>query len=103
MHSSNEVRINHDIHIDITGKPILLVDDILDTGQTLQAVTRHLMQKEPKKIKTCVILEKLKNREISFQADYTGFQIPDTFVVGYGLDYDHRFRELPYLAEVSFQ
>ncbi len=102
LHSSNDVRINHDIHIDITGKPVLLIDDILDTGQTLQAVTRHLMQKKPETIKTCVMLEKLKNREIAFRADYIGFQIPDTFVVGYGLDYDHRFRELPYLAEVSF-
>ena len=102
MHSSNNVQINNDIHIDITDKPVLLVDDILDTGQTLHAVVKHLMKKKPEKIKTCVMLDKLKNREIAFQADYAGFKIPDSFVVGYGLDYDSRFRELPYLAAVSF-
>ena len=103
MHSSNHVQINNDIRIDIINKPVLLVDDILDTGQTLHAVISHLTQKKPEKIKTCVLLDKLKKREIAFQADYAGFRIPDAFVVGYGLDYDNRFRELPYLAAVSFK
>ena len=103
MHSSNHVQINSDIRIDIINKSVLLVDDILDTGQTLHAVVNHLTKKKPKNIKTCVLLDKIKSREIAFQADYTGFQIPDAFVVGYGLDYNNRFRELPYLAAVSFQ
>jgi hypoxanthine phosphoribosyltransferase len=101
MHSSNEVRILRDVRQDISGQSILLVDDILDTGQTLQAVIKHLIQKKPEKIKTCVMLDKSDNRKVSCQADYIGFQIPNAFVVGYGLDYDNRFRELPYIATVS--
>jgi len=101
MHSSDNVRIDHDIRIDIANKAVLLVDDILDTGQTLQAVVHHLRQKNPEKIRTCVMLDKSEARKVDITADYVGFKISNAFVVGYGLDYDNRFRELSYIATVS--
>lgn len=101
MHSSNKVRILKDIQQNIHHRSVLLVDDILDTGQTLHAVIKHLMRKKPEQIRTCVMLDKSDNRKVPCRADYIGFQIPNTFVVGYGLDYNSRFRELPYVASMS--
>ncbi len=101
--SSGEVNMTRDINTDIRSKWVLLVDDILDTGRTLNLVSRQLLKRKPAVLKTCVLLDKPDRRVIPFQADYVGFTIPDKFVVGYGLDYDSHYRELPYLSVVSFK
>jgi len=101
--SSGKVKLQHDISTDIAGKWVLLIDDILDTGRTMKAVSNHLLASKPAVLKTCVFLDKPERRVIPFQTDYVGFTIPDKFVVGYGLDYDNRYREYPYVATVSFE
>jgi hypoxanthine phosphoribosyltransferase len=83
---------------DVRGKDVLVVDDILDTGKTLDRVTLHLRQFKPRRLRTCVLLDKKARRQIKIKADYTGFQIPNEFVVGYGLDFAERYRNLPFIA-----
>ena len=80
---------------------MLLVDDILDTGNTMSRVYEEVVSKEPSSIKTCVFLDKPDRRQVDFHADWFGFSIPDEFVVGYGLDYAGRYRQLPYLATLK--
>lgn len=87
MESSGEVIFVKDISVDINNKNVLIVDDIIDTGRTLKALTMALKQRNPKNLKTCVLLDKKERREVDFNADYVGFEIPDKFVVGYGLDW----------------
>ncbi|WP_457625835.1 hypoxanthine phosphoribosyltransferase [Persephonella sp.] len=87
MESSGEVIFVKDISTDIKGKNVLIVDDIIDTGRTLEALVETLRQREPKILKTCVLLDKKERREVDFDADYVGFVIPDKFVIGYGLDW----------------
>jgi hypoxanthine phosphoribosyltransferase len=87
MESSGEVIFVKDISADIKGKNVLIVDDIIDTGRTLEALVEALRQREPKILKTCVLLDKKERREVDFDADYVGFVIPDKFVIGYGLDW----------------
>ncbi len=87
MESSGEVIFVKDTSVDINNKNVLIVDDIIDTGRTLKALTEALMQRNPKNLKTCVLLDKKERREVDFNADYVGFEIPDKFVVGYGLDW----------------
>jgi hypoxanthine phosphoribosyltransferase len=99
--SSGAVTMTRDIHIDLAGKPVLLVDDILDTGRTLAFASRHLAAFRPASLKTCVFLDKPSRRVVPFEADYVGFTVPDLFVVGYGLDFDGRYRELPHLSVVK--
>ena len=99
--SSGEVRLDRDISVDVQNKRVLLVDDILDSGRTLYFVSKHLLKKNPLLLKTCVFLDKPSRRVVSFHADYVGFTVPDAFVVGYGLDYDGRYRELPHVAVLS--
>jgi len=77
---------------------VLLVDDILDTGKTLRAVLDKLQALEPRSLKTCVLLEKKSRRIEEVAADYVGFEVPDAFVVGYGLDYAERYRNLPFIG-----
>ncbi len=101
--SSGKVVISRDITTDIRDKWVLLIDDILDSGQTMYQATKHLLKKRPAVLKTCVFLEKTQRRVVDFQADYVGFKVPDEFIVGYGLDYDSRFRELPNLSIISFE
>lgn len=84
--------------LDVRGRDVLLVDDILDTGNTLHRVTRHLRTLRPRELKTCVLLDKPERRTRPVVADFVGFQIPDAFVVGYGLDYGERFRNLPFIG-----
>ncbi|MGE3308673.1 MAG: hypoxanthine phosphoribosyltransferase [Limisphaerales bacterium] len=83
---------------DLRGRDILVVDDILDTGKTLDRVTLHLRQFKPRRLRTCVLLDKKARRQVKIKADYTGFQIPNEFVVGYGLDFAERYRNLPFVA-----
>ena len=84
--------------LDVRGRDVLVVDDILDTGKTLDRVTLHLRQFKPRRLRTCVLLDKKARRQIKIRGDYTGFQIPDEFVVGYGLDFAERYRNLPFIG-----
>ena len=101
--SSGAIEMTRDITTEVAGRAVLLVDDILDTGRTMACVSEHLGAKGPSLLKTCVFLDKPERRAVPFEADHVGFTIPDAFVVGYGLDYDGRYRELPYLSTVSFR
>ncbi len=87
MESSGEVIFVKDMSTDIKDKNVLIVDDIIDTGRTLEALVEALKQREPKYLKTCVLLDKKERREVDYNADFVGFVIPDKFVVGYGLDW----------------
>lgn len=96
--SSGLVDIKLDTSEPITGRDVLLVEDILDTGNTLSKLVAELKKRNPASIKLCVLLDKPDRRTQPIQADYVGFQIPDAFVVGCGLDFDQRYRQLPYIG-----
>lgn len=86
---------------DVKGRCVLLIDDILDTGRTLAAVTEKLLEMGAREVKTCVLLTKDKERAAEVEADYSAFEIADEFVVGYGLDYDGKYRNLPYVGVLN--
>lgn len=88
-------KIIDSVRLDVSGRHILLIDDILDTGNTLMRVRNELLAKKPGSIRTCVLLDKKSRRQVDFTADICGFEIPDEFVVGYGLDFAERYRHLP--------
>ena len=100
--SSGTVRICHDTDEDLRGADVVIVDDILDSGRTLAFAKALFLQRGARSVRTCVLLDKQANRVADIKADYTGFPVGDAFVVGYGLDYDKRYRELPYIANVTF-
>ena len=100
MDSTGTVEIKKDIEVDVSGADILLVDDILDTGRTLSHAIAHIKVKGARTVQTCALLDKPARRVVDIEADYVGFTIEDTFVVGYGLDYESFYRELPYIAQV---
>ena len=100
MTSSGNVKILKDLDGDINGYDVLLVEDIVDTGKTLEAVLEILETRMPKSIKVCALLNKESRRITKIQADWIGFEIPDEFVVGYGIDYDQLNRNLPYIGKV---
>jgi hypoxanthine phosphoribosyltransferase len=102
MHSSREVRILKDLRGEIAGRDVLVVEDIVDTGFTLHHVTNLLRSREPRRLEVCALLDKPSRREVAITATWTGFQIPDEFVVGYGIDYAQRNRNLPYIGKVRF-
>ncbi len=102
MESSREVRILKDLRGAIEGRDVLVVEDIIDTGHTLNHVTNLLLSREPARLKTIALLNKPSRREVEFVADWIGFEIPDEFVVGYGIDFAQRNRNLPYIGKVSF-
>lgn len=91
-----------DMHLDtrtpVTGKDVLIIEDIIDTGISLEFIKERLLQKSPNSLKICVLLDKRQRRLVEVGVDYTGFEIPDEFVVGYGTDYNDNFRNLPYVA-----
>lgn len=93
-----ELQFTHPTSIDVRGRDVLVVDDILDTGKTLDRVATHLRQFKPRRLRTCVLLDKKARRQVKIRGDYTGFQIPDEFVVGYGLDFAERYRNLPFIG-----
>lgn len=95
------VRILMDLRSDIAGRHVLLVDDIVDTGNTLHYLLQTLVPRRPASLKTCVLLRKADRMERTFPIDYLGFDIPDVWVVGYGLDWADRYRTLPYIGVVS--
>jgi hypoxanthine phosphoribosyltransferase len=94
-HAGHEPRIVDQMKLDVKGQHVLLVDDILDTGKTLAAVAGLIKTKGAASVKTCVLLDKKARRMVPFEADYVGFGIPNEFVVGYGLDFNERYRNLP--------
>lgn len=96
--SPGELTINDSMLADLQGKDVLLLDDIYDTGQTMQKIVAHLQQFQPASIATAVLLWKPDRNLTGMDPDYFGFRIPDKFVVGYGLDYNERFRELPWIG-----
>ncbi len=95
---SRKLVFTKELRLDVRGCDVLLVDDILDTGKTLRAVVDKLNKLKPRRIKTCVLLDKPAGRVKAFEADYAGFVIPDLFVVGYGMDYAERYRNLPFVG-----
>ncbi len=102
MESSREVRILKDLRSPIEGRDVLLVEDIVDTGFTLSHVINLLKSRSPAKLKCIALLDKPIRREVDIKADYTGFEIPDEFVVGYGIDFAQRNRNLGYIGKVRF-
>lgn len=100
MSSSGNVKILKDLDGDISGQDVLLVEDIVDTGKTLEAVIEMLETRMPNSIKVCALLNKQSRRISNIKADWIGFEIPDEFVVGYGIDYDQRNRNLPFIGKV---
>ncbi len=102
MHSSREVRILKDLRGEIAGRDVLVVEDIVDTGFTLTHVKKMLLSREPAKLEVCALLDKPSRREVPIKATWTGFDIPDEFVVGYGIDFAQRNRNLPYIGKVRF-
>jgi hypoxanthine phosphoribosyltransferase len=100
MESSREVRILKDLRGEIAGRDVLVVEDIVDTGHTLYHVVGLLRSRAPRRLKTIALLDKPARREVDVYADWTGFEIPDEFVVGYGIDYAQRNRNLPYIGKV---
>jgi hypoxanthine phosphoribosyltransferase len=95
---SGELVFTKELRLSVRGRDVLLVDDILDTGKTLYRVRRKLQALKPRRIKTCVLLNKAARRLEPIQADFVGFEIPDVFVVGYGLDFAERYRNLPFVG-----
>jgi hypoxanthine phosphoribosyltransferase len=100
--SSREVRILKDLRGEIEGRDVLVVEDIVDTGHTLRHVLDILATRHPKRMEVCALLDKPSRREVEVHARWTGFAIPDEFVVGYGIDYAQRNRNLPYIGAVRF-
>ncbi|MEK6546620.1 MAG: hypoxanthine phosphoribosyltransferase [Nitrospinota bacterium] len=99
--SSERVRLISDIRIPVNGKDVLLIDDIIDTGFSINFVKEYIKSKGPASIKLCVLLDKPSRRKVDIHVDYKGFTIPDRFVVGYGLDYAERYRNLPFISVVE--
>ena len=99
--SSGTARLVADLSVDVADRHVLVVDDIVDTGHTLAALKRELEARRPRSVKTCVLLDKTGRRETEVRIDYVGFTIPNVFVVGYGLDYDGLYRNLPHVATLE--
>jgi hypoxanthine phosphoribosyltransferase len=97
--TTGEVKMHCDIRESIRGREVLLVEDIVDSGVTLNYIRELMLQREPENLRTCVLLDKKERRVVDVPIEYRGFEIPNVFVVGYGLDYDNHYRNLPYIAE----
>ena len=101
--SSGVVKIVKDLDEAIQDKDVLVVEDIVDSGRTLSYLLEMLWDRNPKSLRLCTLLDKPDRRVVDVKVDYTGFEIPDEFVVGYGLDYDQRYRNLPYIGVIRFE
>jgi hypoxanthine phosphoribosyltransferase len=99
--SSGNVRVHLDLRTNIEGRHVLLVEDIVDSGRTLAQVLQMLRTRNPKSLKMCVLLDKKMRREVQVDVDYIGFDVPDKYVFGYGIDIDEHFRHLPFIASVD--
>ena len=100
--SSGVVRIVKDLDEPLNGKDVIVIEDIVDSGRTLSYLLEMLSDRKPNSLKLCTLLDKPDRRVVDVKVDYTGFEIPDEFVVGYGLDYDQKYRNLPYIGVVKF-
>ena len=100
--SSGEVELELDVKNSIEGKHVIVIDDIVDTGHTLSYLLEYLKERKPSTIKLCVLLDKKERREVEVAADYIGFEIPNRFVIGYGLDFDENYRTLPYVGYLEW-
>lgn len=96
--STGVVKILKDVDVDLAGKDVLIVEDIIDTGFTILNVKDFLSKKNPKSVKVCTLLDKPSRRVVEVKGEYVGFEIPDEFVVGYGLDFDEKYRNLPFVG-----
>ena len=96
--STGEITIHADLRDEIKNRHVLLIEDIVDTGMSLDYIKDMLLKREPASLKVCTLLDKRGRRQVEVPLDYIGFQIPDEYVVGYGLDYENKFRNLPYIA-----
>ncbi len=101
--SSGNIKINKDLENPIEGKNVIIVEDIIDSGRTLNYLYKYLKEKKPNKLKICTLLDKPERRVFDIDVDYVGFEIPDKFIVGYGLDYAERYRNLPYIGILNFE
>jgi len=99
--SSGVVKIIKDLDYEIEGQNVLIVEDIVDTGLTLRYLTENLASRSPKSVKICTLLDKPERRKVEIAIDYKGFDIPDVFIVGYGIDYAEKYRNLPYVASLK--
>lgn len=99
--TSGNVKITKDLSKPVLGKDVIVVEDIIDTGLTLKAIRKFLKAKGAKNVKICVLLDKPSRRKASTKIDYIGFEIPDYFVVGYGIDFSERYRNLPYIGVIE--
>ncbi len=99
--SSGEIKMKLDLKDSIKGKDVIVIEDIIDTGRTLSYLIEYLKMKRPNSVKLCALLDKPDRRTVYVKVDYTGFQIPDKFVVGYGLDFDEKYRNLPYVGYIE--
>jgi hypoxanthine phosphoribosyltransferase len=98
--TTEKIKLLKDINIDVSNKNILIVEDIIDSGLTLHFLKEHFSMHKPKTLKICSLLDKPERRKVDLNVDYVGFQIPDQFIVGYGIDSAERYRNLPYIASV---
>ena len=96
--TSGQIKITKDLTLDIKGRHVVVVEDILDSGLTLDYLKKYLMTKEPASLSVCALLDKKARRQVDVGADFIGFNIPDAFAVGYGLDYAQKYRNLPYIG-----
>ncbi|MGE5300234.1 MAG: hypoxanthine phosphoribosyltransferase [Acidobacteriota bacterium] len=96
--SCGEVKMHYDIREDVSDKDVLLIEDIVDTGITLNYLRERVLMKGPRSLRICAFLDKADRRQVEVPLDYVGFRIPNEFVVGYGLDFDNKFRNLPYIS-----
>lgn len=101
--STGFIRIDSDHKTNINGWDVILVDDIVDTGYTIQTVRKLLLDRNPRSLKVCALLDKVPRHKVDIKIDYLGFEIPDYFVMGYGLDIDEKGRNLPYIASVDLE
>jgi len=101
--SSGKITFSKDIELPVKGKPVIIVEDIIDTGSTLSFFVAHIKEKEPESIKICALINKLDRREKEIEVDYWGFEIKEGFMVGYGLDYNEKFRYLPYILGLEIK
>lgn len=101
--SSGNVVVTQDLSLDVEGKNVIIVEDIIDSGNTLKFLSQLFRERKAKSVRLCTMLDKPERREVEVMVDYTGFTIPDKFVVGYGLDYDQKYRNLPYIGVVEFE
>ncbi|MBO4815806.1 MAG: hypoxanthine phosphoribosyltransferase [Clostridia bacterium] len=99
--STGEIKMKLDLKDSIKGKDVIVIEDIIDTGRTLSYLIEYLKMKKPNSVKLCALLDKPDRRVKDVKVDYTGFQIPDKFVVGYGLDWDEKYRNLPYIGYIE--